>query len=100
MPRTIRLATPEDLPRIQELVTGDVDLRTIPAHRYLLVLDDEHGELAATASVTLEDGRGHLGFLAIAPGSEGEHLEDRMIGVAEALCTAFGCHTLDVEHAA
>ncbi|HSN26162.1 MAG TPA: hypothetical protein VLT45_07745 [Kofleriaceae bacterium] len=72
----------------------------IPAHRYLLVLDNEDGSLAAAASVTLQDGRGHLGFLAIAPGSEGEHLEDRMIGVAEALCSAFGCDTLDVRRAA
>lgn len=72
----------------------------IPAHRYLLVLDGEHGELAAAASVILDKGRGHLGFLAIAPGSEGEHLEDRMIGVAEALCSAFGCDTLDVRRAA
>lgn len=100
MRNTIRLATPEDLPRIRDLVAGVHDLRVIPGHRYLLVLDGEDGSLAAAASVTLDDGRGHLGFLAIAPGAEGERLEDRMIGVAEALCSAFGCDTLDVRRAA
>jgi len=90
----------EDLPRIRQLVGGNLDLRVIPGRRYILVLDGEHGALAAAACVTLDDGRGHLGFLAIAPSYEGEHLEDRMIGVAEALCSAFGCETLDVRRAA
>ncbi len=100
MRSTIRLATSEDLPKIRTLVSGDHDLRVIPGHRYLLVLDSEGGTLAAAASVTIDDERGHLGFVAIAPGFEGEHLEDRMIGVAEALCSAFGCDTLDVRRAA
>jgi hypothetical protein len=74
MRSTIRLAKEGDLPRIRELVHGDHDLRVIPAHRYVLVLDDEHGQLAAVASVSLDDGRGHLGFVAIAARHEGEHL--------------------------
>jgi len=96
MRSTIRLATPEDVPRIRKLVPGDHDLSTVPGHRYVLVLDAPDAQLAATAAVTLENGRGHLCFLAIAPAYEGEKLEDRMIAVAEAVCAAYGCDTLDV----
>ena len=96
MRTTIRLAKEGDLPRIRQLVHDDQDLTGSDAHRYVLVLDDENGGLAAAAAVTIDEGRGHLGFVAIAPDHEGEHLEDRMIGVAEALCSAFGCDTLDV----
>jgi hypothetical protein len=74
MRSTIRLAKEGDLPRIRQLVHDDPDLRGIPAHRYVLVLDDDDGGLAAAAAVTIDDGRGHLGFVAIAPAHEGEHL--------------------------
>lgn len=96
MRSTIRLASREDHSRIRRLVPGDQDLSTVPGRRYVLVLDAPDAQLAATAAVTLEGGRGHLCFLAIAAPYEGERLEDRMIGVAEALCAAFGCDTLDV----
>jgi ribosomal protein S18 acetylase RimI-like enzyme len=92
---TVRLATPEDYPRIRALA-GDQEVSRATGHRFVLVLDDGAGGLAAAAAVTLDKGRGHLGFLAIAPGFEGERLEDRMIGIAEAMCEAFGCATLDV----
>jgi ribosomal protein S18 acetylase RimI-like enzyme len=96
MRSTIRLATPADVPRIRTLVPGDQDLTIVPGRRYVLLLDAPEGQLAAAAGVTLENERGHLGFLAIAPEFSGEKLEDRMIAVAEALCAAFGCDTLDV----
>jgi N-acetylglutamate synthase-like GNAT family acetyltransferase len=97
---TIRLATSEDLPRIRQLVPGAQDLTTVPGRRYVLVLDEPRGGIAAAAGLTLERGRGHLGFLAINPDAEGERLEDRMIAVAEAVAEAFGCDTLDVKRAA
>ena len=96
MTSTIRVATPNDALRIRALVPGDQTLSTIPGHRYVLVLDAADGRLAATEAFTIEGERGHLCFLAIAPEFEGERLEDRMIAVAEALCSAFGCETLDV----
>lgn len=98
MRSTIRLASAADGPRIRRLVPTE-DLSTVPGHRFVLVLDAPNGQLAAAAVVTLEHSRGHLGLLAIAPECEGEHIEDRMIGVAEALCSAYGCDTLDVPRA-
>ncbi len=71
-----------------------------PGRRYVLVLDAPDGSIAAAAGLTIDHGRGHLGFLAISPRCEGERIEDRMIGVAEALGRAFGCETLDVKRAA
>lgn len=67
-----------------------------PGRRHLLVLDAPDGGLAAAALVDIDGDRGHLGMLAVAKKFEGCGLEDRMIGVAEALCSAFGARTLDV----
>src|SRR6476659_8508869 len=96
MRTTIRLARSEDLPRVRQLVQGDQEVAIVPGRRYVLVLDAPEGGLAAAAGLTLDHGRAHLGFLAIDPQYEGEKLEDRMIGVAEAVASAFDCDTLDV----
>jgi N-acetylglutamate synthase-like GNAT family acetyltransferase len=100
---TIRIGTSSDVPAVQRLLR-DSDpsqrdlpaLPSVPGRTFLLVLDAPGGGLAAAAQLTLEDHRGHLGLLAIANPFQGEGLEHRMIGVAEALCTAFGCESLDV----
>jgi N-acetylglutamate synthase-like GNAT family acetyltransferase len=105
---TIRTATPDDVPALQRLIQSGRDsievdqdlLTTITGRRHTLVLDAGEGKLAAVAVVTLEPPRAHLEILAIADEYRGHGLEDRMIGVAEALCDAFGCATLDVEHRA
>ncbi len=101
---TIRTSTPEDLPAIERLLAARPDSQ----HRmhlaataeqpgqHVLVLDDPEGGLAACTLLNIDGTRGHLAVLAIAPRYEGSGLEDRMIGVLEAMCTAFGASTLDV----
>jgi N-acetylglutamate synthase-like GNAT family acetyltransferase len=99
---TIRTANAEDIPAVRRLLReqgqsfDDETWRTIPGSRYLLVLDGPEGDLAATAQLALEDGRGHLAMLTVARRFEGTGLEDRIIGVVEAMCHAFGADTLDV----
>lgn len=102
---TIRTATPADLPAVKRLL-GDAhahaarSLETIPDAGFWMVLDDASGGLAAAMLVTIDDDRGHrrcrLALLALAAHHHGDGLEARMVGVAEALCRAFGCDTLDV----
>ncbi len=76
----------------------EVSLPRASGRRHLLILDAPDGGLAAAALVDIDvDGhRGHLVMLAVAQGFEGHGLEDRLIGVSEALCKAFGADTLDV----
>jgi N-acetylglutamate synthase-like GNAT family acetyltransferase len=99
---TIRTASASDVPAVKRLLEergesfDDRTWRTIPGSRYLLVLDGPEGDLAATAQLALEDGRGHLAMLSVAPEFEGTGLEDRIIAVIEAMCHAFGADTLDV----
>lgn len=107
---TIRLATDEDLPAVQRLIETDgelhgaLDLRTLSTkngHRYALVLDHPDGSgLAAAAVITLAEEEATLGLLAVADRFRHQGIEDRMIGVAEALCDAFGCDRLVVPSAA
>jgi N-acetylglutamate synthase-like GNAT family acetyltransferase len=99
---TIRTANADDVPAVKRLLKqqgqsfDDKSWRTIPGSRYLLVLDGTDGELAATAQLVLDAGRGHLAMLTIDRRFEGTGLEDRIIAVIEAMCHAFGVDTLDV----
>jgi N-acetylglutamate synthase-like GNAT family acetyltransferase len=99
---TVREATTEDLPAIAELLgtrapgSGPLTVGREPGRRHLLVLDAPDGGLAAAALVTIEGQRGHLAMLAVARRFDGAGLHERMIGVAEALCRAFGADALDV----
>ena len=101
---TIRTATRDDLPAIERLLAAQPTARRQTAQslaspqpgHHLLVLDGPNGGLAACALLALEGDRGHLMLLAIARPFEGTGLEDRMIGVIEAMCAAFGAHTLEV----
>jgi GNAT superfamily N-acetyltransferase len=105
---TIRIGTNDDLASVQRLIRTEIDsgaaLPTIEdldrglGHQYLLVVDAPDGGIAAAAQVTLEGNRGHLGLLAVDHRFHGEGLEHRLLGVAEALCDAFGCETFDVSH--
>lgn len=102
----IREATTDDLDAVQQLLRAQpsgyslrsevIELPRASGRRHLLVLDAPHGGLAAAALIDIDGVRGHLVMLAVAQGFEGNGLEDRLIGVAEALCKAFGADTLDV----
>jgi N-acetylglutamate synthase-like GNAT family acetyltransferase len=101
---TIREATADDLDALEQLLQTQscagrheaIALGHEPGRRHLLVLDAPDGGLAAAALVQIEGTRGHLTMLVLAKQFEGSGLEARMIGVAEALCAAFGANTLDV----
>ncbi len=97
---TVRIGTAHDVPAVLQLtheLPDPATLSTIPGTSYLLVLDAPEGAgLAAVAHVSLSAPKAQLDLLAIAPGFVREHLELRMISVAEALCVAFGCEELDV----
>jgi N-acetylglutamate synthase-like GNAT family acetyltransferase len=103
---TIREATEDDLAAIEQLVraqpgarcerAGPIALGRSPGRRHLLVLDAPRGGLAAAALLEIDGARGHLAMLAVAQQFEDCGLEDRLIGVAEALCRAFGVHAIDV----
>jgi hypothetical protein len=64
---------------------------------HLLVLD-VGGSLCAAEYVVIEPPRAHLQLLIVdaALAAAGREVEDRMIGVALALCEAYGCGDLDV----
>lgn len=88
---TIRTATREDLPRARDLLRrhGIVIPRELDAQcagRHVLVLD-EAGTLEAVAVLQIAAGHGHL--IALAVEHANRALEERMVGVAEAMCAAF-----------
>ena len=95
---TIREATVDDLPALQRLIRSaadpDEDL-IASAERHVLVLDTGD-ELGGLAIVKLEPPHAHLEALVMAPRYCGRTAERRLLGVARALCEAFGCIDLDV----
>jgi hypothetical protein len=102
--QTVRYATADDLPSIRALMMRDPKQPRIDDHffapdprRHLLVLDDEHGALVAAALLTIVKGSGHLLMLVVSAEADETHaLHDRMFGVVEAMCDAYGASTLDV----
>lgn len=103
---SVRRATAADLPALARLVnraylveaffvegdrTGPVELADMAAQGHFLVLDGAPGELAASVYVRVEDGRGWLSMLAVAPELQKRGLGQRLVAVVEALCAALGC---------
>jgi hypothetical protein len=104
---SIRNAEPDDAPELARLLAAvRIDPEALggdlaPGEQgHLLVLDLD-GALCAAACVTLERGtrpRARLRLLIVDPAlrSAERGVEARMIGVAIALCEAYGCAELDV----
>jgi N-acetylglutamate synthase-like GNAT family acetyltransferase len=91
-PAIHRLLEDSDLAEAKELLRGGKTTRS-----HLLVLDAPDGDgLAATALLSMEGRKGRLVLLAIAPRFRGLGMEDRIVGVSEALCRAFGARDLEV----
>jgi N-acetylglutamate synthase-like GNAT family acetyltransferase len=98
----LRSATNDDLPAIEELLAdhpghGKVQRPDAPDH-HVVVLDAPDGGLAACAELVIEGRVGRLTMLAVADRFQGQGVEDRVIGVLEAMCTAFGARRLEVLH--
>jgi N-acetylglutamate synthase-like GNAT family acetyltransferase len=63
---------------------------------HLLVLDLGARELGGVVHVDVsDDRRAILDLLVVDPAVSGSHFEQRMSGVAHALCEAYGCDHLD-----
>jgi ribosomal protein S18 acetylase RimI-like enzyme len=103
---SVRRATAADLPALARLVnraylvesffvegdrTAPLELAAMAATGHFLVLDGAAGELAASVYVRVEDGRGWLSMLAVAPELQKRGLGHRLVAVVEALCAALGC---------
>jgi GNAT superfamily N-acetyltransferase len=58
---------------------------------WFLVLDRPGQGLAAAVYVRADRGHGWLGMLSVSPDLQGLGLGRRLVGVAEALCSALGC---------
>lgn len=83
----------------ERIETGE--LGPLAERGHFLVLDDtaHPGELAAAVYVRIDDdGRGGaIGLLSVAPGWQGLGLGRRLVAVGEALCTALGCATVQLQ---
>lgn len=103
---SVRRAGADDLPALARLVnraylveasfvdgdrTGARELAELAERGHFLVLDGKGGELAAAVHVRVEDGRGWLSMLAVAPELQKRGLGQRLVAVGEALCAALGC---------
>jgi hypothetical protein len=107
-PSTVRHATTDDVPAILDLIESPIDrglvqrtFETAPPGSHLLVLDDGNGRVVAAALLSIAGDRGQLRMLVVSPDSDdARQLEERMLGVMEAMCEAFGARRLEVARAA
>jgi hypothetical protein len=109
LPGSIRNAEIRDLADLSRLLaTRDVDPRAIvtaprlPLPRYHLLVLDVDGAVRAAVHVVISmepELRGRLQLLVVDPGltrTFGRAVEDRLAGVAVALCEAYGCAEIDI----
>lgn len=109
---SVRRAGAADLPALARLVnraylvesffvdgdrTGPGELAEMAERGHFLVLDGASGELAASVYVRVEDGRGWLSMLAVAPELQKRGLGHRLVAVVEALCAALGCGAVGLQ---
>jgi hypothetical protein len=99
---TVRLARRDDLDAMSRLIAGHATAATTAALAADLietgvtfVLDFAHGGIAAIARVRLGGESARLDFLVVSPRADAA-VEDRMIGIADAIAKAHGCRSLDV----
>lgn len=97
-PGTVRIATRDDVPAIARLLeTNDLYADDafeiaddIVEQGYAFVLDGHGAEIIAVAHLRLDQPHGQLDLCVVAPGPHHLDLEARMVGIAAALCVAFG----------
>jgi ribosomal protein S18 acetylase RimI-like enzyme len=109
---TVRRAVAADIAAITRLVnrayrveeffvdgdrTDEAEIATLFRDGIFLVLDRNDGELGASVYVETAAPRGYVGLLSVDPALQGIGLGRRLIGVAEALCTAVGCTAVDLQ---
>jgi len=112
-PYSVRPATLADLPEIVRVTnqaykveqfclrgerTDEADVLARMRQGRFLVVETTSPPLAICASVfmSLGDGRGYLGTLAVAPDSQGRGLAKALVEAVEAACRQAGCDFLDL----
>jgi GNAT superfamily N-acetyltransferase len=103
----VRRATIADAPALAALVNrayavesffvdGDrttaAEIAQLIARGTFLVLEHEQG----LAGAVFVEHRGYFGMLSVAPGLQGYGLGTRLVRIAEALCEALGCPTMEL----
>ena len=109
---SVRRAGVADLPALCRLVnrayavesffvegdrTGLAEVALLAEEGHFLVLDGVGGELAASVHLRVEDGRGRLSMLAVAPELQRRGLGHRLVAVVEAMCAALGCKVVELD---
>jgi N-acetylglutamate synthase-like GNAT family acetyltransferase len=103
--RLVRSAAAGDAGGITRLLRetrGDApsssELRQLQQSGEFLVLDHPAGGIAAAVCVTREGDNARLHMLSVDPSlNDGADVERRLIGVAESVCKAQGCASLQLE---
>ena|ERR1700759_4151921 len=96
---TIRNGTMLDLPELDRLLprTAGNALDWLPdGHGHLLVYDLGNGTLGAAVHVEVHATTATLDLLVVDPALAGREIEDRLSGVAHALCEAYGCDRIEM----
>ena len=81
---------------VEEDRTTEEEVAAMAREGHFLVLDRKGGGLAGAVYVRIDGERGYFGMLSVAPDLRGQGLGKRLVGVAEALCTALGCTVIDL----
>jgi ribosomal protein S18 acetylase RimI-like enzyme len=108
---SVRPATSSDIPALVKLInqayeiekffveeerTTEREVAALAEKGHFLVLDRGGAGLAGAVYVRIDGDRGYFGMLSVAPDLRGHGLGKRLVGVAEALCTALGCTAMDL----
>jgi hypothetical protein len=100
IPGNIRNATVVDTAALSRLLTTTpANVNALLSRGHTLVLDRCDGTLGAAIHLDLVDGRATMDMLVVDPSLAGCDLEDRMTGVARALCEAYGCDRVETRAA-
>ena len=109
-PLNIRIATPNDRPRLIPLInsafaietflegtrTDDERLAAMMQTGEILLAEDASGRLLASIYTELRGNRGYLGMLAVDPGHQRAGIGQRMLAAAEDRFRAHGCQAIDI----
>ena len=93
----VQLANRALLPEPATTPTRDTDVLQMQERGQFLVLDRNDGTLAASLFLEITDRHATVGMLAIDPEAADAGLAQRLVSVAELLCEAEGCSSLELD---
>jgi N-acetylglutamate synthase-like GNAT family acetyltransferase len=87
----IRNASLLDVAELSRLLSAATHtIATYLSHGYLLVLERRDGTLEAACHIEMEKDRSTIDLLVVDPANHDSSVRQRMVGVANALCEAYG----------